>query len=230
MIKFLGAIVKDWIAAMSGGLGLLLTFVIAFFDFDNTRVQRGLYAASVVGILIAAYRVWSKEHGRAETLQASVDSRLPVLTGFLMQRLVGQYSIERHDRDGGSVEQVGYLLIECTVRIVNSGMVPTTIKNVNCHVETATGNGESGTFTEPVLHAPYENKLLEYIRNQIPLEPGTDVEGELGFKLPIWRQQFNDDSVVRFTVTDAWERTHIVTGNATHFGIGRKKKIPLVWK
>lgn len=210
---------------MTGAVSLLLAFLAAFLEFDSTANRAGLALAGVFCLLLSVFRIWRSERIKVKELETKNLAQRPMLRGYILQTVTGSYSEKIRTKDGGIIEKHGFLLITPTLRILNEGNSPTTIKAVSCQVDTPTGCGAAMIFDEPEIYNEWENNLLKLIKDQRALKPGMDVEGELSFRLPLRTEQFDPvTSKVKFSIRDAWEQEHAVQQLATLNWVGRKRK------
>jgi hypothetical protein len=71
--QFVRAVTGDWIATMSGGVGLLLGFAAKFWS-DNVVPDLWMWTACIACVFVAFFRVWSQEFDRAEAALHRADA------------------------------------------------------------------------------------------------------------------------------------------------------------
>jgi hypothetical protein len=60
---------KDAVARMSGGIGVILAFAAAYFEWVAKNGKTALWIAAAVAFFISGYRAWLRERRKLETEQ-----------------------------------------------------------------------------------------------------------------------------------------------------------------
>ncbi len=81
MREYFRAILKDWVARMSGPASVGLAFSAAYFDYIVKHGRAVLWIAAGLCFVITSYRVWAQEHSKNRNLESRLTPTLEVLFG-----------------------------------------------------------------------------------------------------------------------------------------------------
>ena len=168
--SYLRAIWKDGVARMSGGIGVLLAFLAAYFAFIANHSIAVLWLAALIAFVFSGYRVWKHDRkafrdeirqinvSHAEKLnqlenqiQTLQDAKQIKLTAFFVDIDSGQPYPYKMNRYGIlELQKREGVEIEAIIRILNEGAVPTKIHNLCLIVEIEeAGEEERERYTAP---------------------------------------------------------------------------------
>jgi len=60
--EYCRALRRDGVALMSGGLGVILAFFAAYFEWVQRNGKVALWIAAAIAFFVASYRLWLKKH------------------------------------------------------------------------------------------------------------------------------------------------------------------------
>jgi hypothetical protein len=237
--KFFAALWADWVAAMSGGVSVALAFWAVYFPPTDIKAGRILlWAAAVICVVYASYRIWASEHRKALALEEEAKRRQPKLIGFFQDfRMHDWTKLDAKDEDIDEErvsikytpartmfpsEPTGTLVV-VTVGFVNDSQTPTTLINFSLTLKVGDKTftamypeemPEAEGWTPPEIAAKNKERqkanLVNYLDTRKPALQGRGIQGFLTFYLDgcMWEEFVGQDWFFTLTITDAWHGKH----------------------
>ncbi len=124
---FFTALIKDWVALMSGAASVLFTVWSIAFEPRSETLKVVLWWLAVAGIVVAFYRIWASE--RKALIEEREKKFLPELNGKFHPLFVGAFS---GDLNGSPIMGTTLTVF---LEIFNAGNMPSIIKDWKLLVE-----------------------------------------------------------------------------------------------
>lgn len=204
--KFFSALWSDLIASLSGGMSVVAAFAAAYFEFVAKNPKVFLWISSAICLVIAAYRVWAKEH---QTLldERAANGRARI-TGAIHKAFASPH---REDKF------VTVVVLEA--HFSNQRPTPTTLRHFGISIAAGESTYNTDKIYKGTIEALYRgeksgvvNNLGNYIATT-PLEHGHHREGWLQFFLEGVRPEVVYNAPVTLLITDGFDEIHQIKGS-----------------